>query len=772
MKNRLFWGLIAAMVLLMGISTGASAATTPDRPGFTAADSEFYLDDQLYFFFRPGLVLTITDYEIPSDLKPLVTFTLTDPGGLPLDMYGVYTPGVIGPRFFISYIPVGEEQIVNYNVGSRGPTNDSGGEFTTIEMGTYTYKYGNAIPADYEQDATHYIVAAAYRDLRPFELDRYASNDLVTFVPDGSSEPMPRDVVDTSACNRCHDPIAMHGGRYLEVPVCEQCHNPGLEAGGYSYSFNAMIHRVHSNNEPEFADEHITYPAILNDCSVCHTGGIPTEDLPLVANPNPAPACGANGLSQTTLSWNDQGQIEIHLDSATGKLYGASNGAGSSTTGKWVTDGMGFVMVDKATGDVIEDLPVYNTVFGCAGNAPGTYRGTAATQWDHFASRPARAVCGGCHANIDFATGENSNPDGQNHPVQTSDDNCTICHKAYTGNEWDASVTGAHTVPYKSNQLAGVLLEFVSVTNAGPGKQPLVTFSIADKFGPINPNSLNRLRFSLSGPNTDFDFYVQEDALGKAIPSGKNWTYLFTAKLPKEATGSYSVGAEGRMTEALDPGPCDEAPCSYNAQMTDIIYAFAVTDETAEERRVVVDDYKCESCHANLELHGGGRNNATAYCQTCHQPFATDEEERAAGDPNEESIHFKYMIHKLHRGEHLENGYIVAGHNNSLADFGEVLFPGDLRNCETCHITSDLDARPAILPTFTLPLPEGVLPTHSPDTLISPFMQPITASCLSCHDSDDAAAHADANTSVNLGESCNACHSEGKTFSVTRVHAR
>ncbi|MCJ7815545.1 MAG: hypothetical protein MUP31_05785, partial [Xanthomonadales bacterium] len=77
----------------MGISTGASAATTtPDRPGFTAADSEFYLDDELFFFFRPGLVLTITDYEIPSDLQPLVTFTLTDPGGLPLDMYGVYTP--------------------------------------------------------------------------------------------------------------------------------------------------------------------------------------------------------------------------------------------------------------------------------------------------------------------------------------------------------------------------------------------------------------------------------------------------------------------------------------------------------------------------------------------------------------------------------------------------------------------------------------------------------------------------------------------------------
>ena len=147
MKNRLFWGLVAGLVLMMGISTVASAeSTAADRPGFTAADSEFYLEDQIYFFFRPGLVLTITDYEIPSDLKPLVTFTLTDPGGMPLDMNGVYTPGPIDiTRWFVSYIPVGEEQIVNYITGPAGLTYDRGGTITTVELGTYTYKYAQRI---------------------------------------------------------------------------------------------------------------------------------------------------------------------------------------------------------------------------------------------------------------------------------------------------------------------------------------------------------------------------------------------------------------------------------------------------------------------------------------------------------------------------------------------------------------------------------------------------------------------------------------------------
>jgi len=754
MKNRLFWGLVVGLLLTMSISTTVSAATTtPDRPGFTAADSEFYLDDQLFFFFKPGLVLTITDYEIPSDLKPLVTFTLTDPGGLPLDMYGVYTPGVIGPRFFISYIPVGEEQVVNYNVGSRGPTNDSGGTFTTIELGTYTYKYGNAIPADYEQDATHYIAAAAYRDLRPFDLGRYPSNDVVYFVPDGSSEPMPRDVVDVDTCNRCHDPLAMHGGRYIEVPVCEQCHNPGLQSGDLSYSFDVMIHRVHANLEPELGE--VEYPAILNDCSVCHTGGVPTADLPMVANPNPAEACNANGLSMTKLSWFDEGNVSIHIDSATGPLFGTASGAGSAETGEWVMDGTTFVLVDEGTGEVIESLPVYNTVFGCANNPPGTYRGTAGSQWDRWTSRPSRVVCGSCHENVDFAN-------GTNHPVQTTDENCSICHKAYTGKEFDRSVTGAHTVVYKSNQLPGILVDIVSIENTEPGRSPLVTFTISSKAGPIDPNSLNRMLFNLSGPNEDFDFYVQESIVGKAQPveGTNNWTYRFTAKIPKDAAGSYSLGVEGRKPELINAGQANEI--AHNDQMQNFIVPFAVTDDAPVARRQVVDDAKCENCHANLSLHGENRHDANGYCETCHMPGATDAVVRPETDNPPEGIHFKYMIHKIHRGEELQNGYVVYGYRGSVNDFSEVVFPGDLRNCESCHLDG----------TYNVPLPDDVLPTLSPSTAINPVMLPTTSACLSCHDSDDAAAHADANTSSKLGESCAACHGVGKTYAVERVHAR
>ena len=95
-----------------------------------------------------------------------------------------------------------------------------------------------------------------------------------------------------------------------------------------------------------------------------------------------------------------------------------------------------------------------------------------------------------------------------------------------------------------------------------------------------------------------------------------------------------------------------------------------------------------------------------------------------------------------------------------MHDYSDVHYPGDLRNCETCHVED----------SYGVPLPEGALPTHSPAAAI-PVMQPITATCLSCHDGDSSVSHALANTSV-YGESCETCHGDGKSASVERVHAR
>ena len=603
------------------------------------------------------------------------------------------------------------------------------------------------MPADYEVDATHTLAGVATRDLRDFYLERYYDNEVINFIPSGNGEPMPRDIVRTDTCNRCHDPLGEHGGRYQEVEVCQQCHNPGITGRNGEpapeHSMEVMIHRVHE----EVGDE---FTAGIGNCEACHTGGIPTAEFPMVANPNPIPTCDIR-VGMTNVAWQASGPVEVRVGSADGKLFASSGGDGSSDTGNWVNDGRLFFLVDKATGDVLQEMPVNTTALGCNNNQPGTFRGEAGVLHTNWMTRPSRTICGSCHNHhdVDFESGEI-------HPPQSDDTMCGNCHKPFTGVEFDLSVEGAHTVAYKSNQLDGIIIDVKGFEFTNPGGNVRVTLSLRDKNGPLDPAEVSRLRFTITGPNEDFEYYNQEDAVGKLQASGSNWTFRFGNPLPKDAMGSYSLGIEGRRGAVLNPGESNEF--SMNDMMQNFIVPFAVTDDTAMPRRMVVDDEKCENCHSHLSLHGANRNDATGYCQTCHRPDATDEVVRLEGE--NESIHFKYMVHKIHRGADLERDYIVYGYRSSIHPYNHVEYPGDLRNCDACHVDD----------THLLPLPDSALPTTAPADYWSP-LAPASSTCMSCHDSLDAAAHAQANTS-ELGESCNLCHGDGASFSVERVHAR
>lgn len=729
--------LLAVLTAWCGLALAKSEGS--DRGGFTAADNEYYLPEDVYFFFRPGVEFELIDFEIPSDRLPLVTFSLKDPEGMPLDREGVFTPGDIDVRMMLTYIPQGEENKISYHPRSR----DRDGTYTSLGDGVYTYKFSDQLPEDYDADATHTLAVVTARDLRDYELERYYDNDVHNFVPSGAEMVTPpRDIVRTETCNRCHDPLGEHGGRYQEVQVCQQCHLPALVEDGVSYSFEVMIHRVHAA-----ASE---YPAPINDCEVCHTGGTPTADFPLAASPNPVPTCDGKSIGMTTVSWADAGNIQVRVNAENGPLFAASGGANSKDTGMWVRDDTTFFLVDAESGDVIQETPMDLTVLGCVGNAPGTFRGEAGDLHSRWLNRPSKAVCGACHSDIDFEQ-------GIGHPEMPTDEFCGYCHQP-SGREFGGSIRGAHKVDYKSAQLGGVLVDIVDIANTGPGERPVVTFSLSNKFGPMSPSELGRLRFSLSGPNTDFSFYAQDDAMGKLTPVGPYWEFQFETALPSDAKGAFSVGVEGRINNVvLNPGTNDEF--TMNDQMQNFIEPFAVTGGMDMPRRMVVNDEKCESCHTNLTLHGGNRHNANEYCQTCHMPSATDEEVRSEGD-TPQSIDFRYMVHKIHRGEDLENGYVVLGYRSSVHDYSHVVYPGDLRNCEACHESG----------TYTLPLPANLEDVITPLDYFSP-MGPETAACLSCHDGQAAASHALSNSS-SIGEACAACHGSGKTYDVQKVHAR
>jgi OmcA/MtrC family decaheme c-type cytochrome len=255
--------------------------------------------------------------------------------------------------------------------------------------------------------------------------------------------------------------------------------------------------------------------------------------------------------------------------------------------------------------------------------------------------------------------------------------------------------------------------------------------------------------------------------------------YLTTATLPPAAAGTWRIGLEVRRTVTLSGGQ------SVTEAAQNPVAPFSVDGSPVEERRVVVVQENCSTCHGtfsvDFSIHGGSRNQVD-YCVVCHNPNVTDfdRRRRAVGlgvDPVNETITLKHLIHKIHRGEALsQHPYIVYGFGAAPAnftphDFSEVLFPGDLRDCDACHTDG----------SQLLPLPGGLLPTRESvvDTSGGPAVETTTGAtpviqdaCLSCHDSDAAAAHAETNTTGSGAEACDVCHAEGSFEAVSVVHAR
>jgi OmcA/MtrC family decaheme c-type cytochrome len=177
-------------------------------------------------------------------------------------------------------------------------------------------------------------------------------------------------------------------------------------------------------------------------------------------------------------------------------------------------------------------------------------------------------------------------------------------------------------------------------------------------------------------------------------------------------------------------------------------FYFPVDNSPMAARRVVVSLANCSNCHQNLGIvHGGSRGN-TQECVICHNPTLTD-------STSKDTVSFASQIHSIHRGSNLTNPYILGTTN-----FQSVLFPGDLRDCNTCHVGASyqVDNVGAV----------ASIATPGEFTATTP---PITAACQGCHDDKSTASHALANTTT-LGESCATCHGIGAQFAVDTVHAR
>ncbi len=286
---------------------------------YSPQDKAFYMNASDVEFIRPGLVITINSAQIASDGTITTVYTLTDPGGLPLDAAGVTTPGAITLGYIAAVLPNNQEEYTAYTTKTNSgpavastnqPGPDAGGVVTNIGPGQYQYVFRTQAPSGFDTTATHTIGIYASRVLTTYNLPTNFASAEFNFVPDGAKVTKIHDQIQTASCNTCHDQLSYHGGRRRGIEMCVLCHtqqNVDTTTGG-SLDLKVIIHQLHMGsklpsvvagtplmiNATDFSN--VAYPADPGDprrCETCHsqtTGA--TQATAFLANPTRA-ACGA-----------------------------------------------------------------------------------------------------------------------------------------------------------------------------------------------------------------------------------------------------------------------------------------------------------------------------------------------------------------------------------------------------------------------------------------------------------------------------------------------
>jgi OmcA/MtrC family decaheme c-type cytochrome len=410
----------------------------------------------------------------------------------------------------------------------------------------------------------------------------------------------------------------------------------------------------------------------------------------------------------------------------------------------------------------------------------------AGAQGDAWSTRPSMTTCVSCHDDISFVSPV---PPGQVlHSGGTQPPNapCTVCHPS-TGSL--AGITESHAVATDATLVA---IELTDVPPVPPGASPVLDFRVTVDGLPrdILAQPLTSLTANIVGPNTDFSGLplsarIQgSGAVGSltaidAADGQFRYTYPATSVIPLTATGSYTVGLEGYLQVTGGPRFATLSPTR----------AFAVTDATAVPRRAIIDPAKCNSCHADLSFHGGGRKGA-AYCLLCHNPSNANEERAARFEGSTilaESVDFRVMIHKIHAGEQLTQPYTLYGNptptvanpGGTAVTFEHMRYPRSPAECTACHLPGTWQlpiagAAPSVLQEMTCnedPSADGDSYCSSPFWVAATLpVAPETSACTSCHDAPYVEAHALLNTTMLGVEACTTCHGPGSMYDVALYH--
>ncbi|HET9483919.1 MAG TPA: OmcA/MtrC family decaheme c-type cytochrome, partial [Xanthomonadales bacterium] len=534
-----------------------------------------------------------------------VRFTLKDAAGVALDREGKLTDGAVTVSFILAQLAANADgsaaQYTAYTTRTQTSpagamavqaTTEANGTFTTLDVTAGRYEYTFAAPlTGFDPQQTQTVLAIAMRRIGDVQaIDR----ELHSVRPAGGA-PLAREVVTDERCDRCHgNEIAAHGGRYTDVPQCVLCHSPQTTDPdtGNTVDFKVMIHKIHAGAR---------LPSVIAGTPYRIIGfGQSVHDFSSVVFPHEIQSCESCHAGAQADRWKTAAEHDACVS--------------------------------------CHDTTVFTTPV-----PPGKVLHSGGTQ-------PANGTCAG------------------------------VCHPA-TGSL--AGVQDKHYTLALDPRAPKFVLTIDAITNTAPNQTPVVTFTIKDGETPRNilaaGQAMSSLRATLVGPNSDFAFFPTTYTMQGSGATGTLaavdaaagvFSYTFPAPIPANATGSWTVGLEGYWSPTCGNGTCEVGEngnaCALDCGVpltprpaaiprfapNSVTRAFAVTDAQPQPRRMIVSDAKCDSCHRDLAFHGGSRKDPN-YCVVCHNASLANVGRVARFEGSTiraESLDFKVMIHKIHRG--------------------------------------------------------------------------------------------------------------------------
>jgi OmcA/MtrC family decaheme c-type cytochrome len=677
---------------------------------FSPQEKAFYADATLVDFVNPGLTITANSATISSTGTINVTYTLTDPSGLPLDSTGATTPGTISVSYVAAVLPTGSQDYTTYTTTAASgtvltstlqPSADSGGTVTALGSGQYQYVFHTKAPTGFDATATHTIGIYGSRSLTAFGLTTNYASVTYNFVPNGTKVSHINDQIETASCNNCHDQLSAHGGSRRGLGLCVMCHNPGnLDPNdGKTFDAKVFFHKLHmgaslpsvvaggsysvTNTHGTFDYSKVIFPADPGDprrCTTCHqqtTGA--TQQTAFLTNPTRA-ACGschddvnfATGVNHPGgPQFDDNECATCHIPQGEIDFDASIMGAHVAPTASSLLAGLAVNITKVANGTAGTAPVVSFTVLNTAG-----------------AGIPLSTL-----GSISFTMAGPTSDYGYTSFGSTVTTPGYVTESA-TGATCDASgncqYTFTHVVPAKATgtYAIGVEARRTDIVLAGTTAQQSIEYGAPNKV----------VYFSVDG----------------------------------------SPVTPRRSVVAL--ANCNQCHVSLQLHGT-------LRNNT---------EY-CVMCHNPSNTDASTRATATVAADKALPP---------------QGINFNLLVHRIHDGINMQafgRTYIVVGFGGSHNDFSGTLFPAlspagaatDLKNCSMCHVNSSEQA------DVTL---SGLNPVTDPQGPINP-VQAISSACSGCHVDLPAASHFLANTTV-LGEACSVCHSSGAAYAVDAVHAQ